>query len=512
MVVSLRSAVCALAILLGLLVQSTPAADVEFAHSFWAYADSVLSDNAFQGASWSIQISQASTGKIVYEKDPDRLVAPASVAKVLIAAAALTTLGPDYRFATACLTAGELSGAGSLNGDLILQAGGDPTAEAKHTSLLRAWADSLKARGLRRVEGNIVLSTWPFRLEGAAPAWGMDDLNAGFAPAVDGFGFNSNVCNVEVLPGCADGDDAQYVLDPPFAPIHIRSRVTTVPKGQAADLSMQVAPEDTSIIIEGRIPLGDTGKFFWVPVQDPALYLGRAFRDALETTGVTVDGDVVVDRESQASDPSRTLYVHYSPPLSRIVAVMNKESDNYLAEYVLRATSFRSRGLVDRRAGVHAVTEYLTRQGIDKRAFYLEDGCGLSRMDLLSARAMSQLLVHLHDAPAGAAFRATLSVAGEDGTLEGRLTEPEYRGRLIGKTGSLTRVCTLAGYLTDTEGEVYTLAILLQQLPYHLAASTRGAGPPAEAAHRRWAANQLSGVIVCLRLSNVSPIFPRGET
>ena len=127
---------------------------------------------------------------------------------------------------------------------------------------------------------------------------------------------------------------------------------------------MQVAPEDTAIIIEGQIPLGDTGKYFWVPVQDPALYFGRAFRAALLAGGVTVDGDVVVDRTAQSAEPSRTLYVHYSPPLSEIVAVMNKESDNYLAEYVLRATSYHSpRGTVDRRAGVQAVTNFLVAAG-----------------------------------------------------------------------------------------------------------------------------------------------------
>jgi serine-type D-Ala-D-Ala carboxypeptidase/endopeptidase (penicillin-binding protein 4) len=476
-VVSLKGAVCALAILLGLLVHTAPAADVEFEHSFWAYADSVLSDNTFSGASWSVQISSVSTGKIVYEKDADRLVAPASVAKVLTSATAISNLGPDYQFATTCLTAGELSSTGSLSGDLILQASGDPTAEAKHASILRSWADSLKAHGLRQVDGNLVMSTWPFTLEGAAPAWGMEDLNAGFAPAVDGFGYNSNVCNLEVLPGNAVGDDVQYVLDPPFAPVHVKSRVVTVAKGNRADLAMQVAPEDTSIIIEGRIPLGDTGKYFWVPVQDPALYFGRAFRAALHAAGITVDGEVVVDRDSQSSDLSRTLFVHYSPPLSQIVAVMNKESDNYLAEYVLRAASYQSRGTVDRRAGVHAVSQFLERQGIDKRAFYLEDGCGLSRMDLVSARALSQLLIRMHDAPAGDAFKTTLSVAGEDGTLGGRLTEPAYRGRLIGKTGSLTRVSTLAGYLTDTNGEVYALAILCNNfrttLPYVRAAQDR---------------------------------------
>ena len=237
MVVSLRSALCALTLLLGLLVQATPAADVEFEHSFWAYADSILSDNAFQGASWSVQISSVTSGSVIYEKDPDRLVTPASVAKVLTSSAAMATLGPDYRFATTCLTSGDAVERGAAERRLDPAGGGRPDAgsEARVDPTL-VGGQPEGAGAAAHVGGNLVLSAWPFRSKAPRRRGAWTTSTPGSRPRWTVSVTIPTSATSKVLPGSYDGDNAQYVLDPPFAPVHIRSRVVTAPKGQPAEL------------------------------------------------------------------------------------------------------------------------------------------------------------------------------------------------------------------------------------------------------------------------------------
>jgi D-alanyl-D-alanine carboxypeptidase/D-alanyl-D-alanine-endopeptidase (penicillin-binding protein 4) len=436
------------------------------AGDFSDYADTILGQDALYGASCSIEIYSLTGDSVVYTHDADRLLTPASVNKLLTSSAALDKLGPDYRFSTTCYMSGSLGMDGTLAGNLILQAGGDPVSEIKTVDKdiaphLRAWADSLSAHGLRHVAGNLVLRTWPCQLESASPRWELGDVQAGFAPPLDGFGFYSNVCHLAVQPGATVGGEASFVIDPPFAPLHVKSSVVTSPARTVSTLMMQVEPEDTSVIISGQIPLRHNPEFFWAPVQDPALYFGRAFRIAMERSGISVDGDVVVDRSGYgAGDFGTVLYVHQSAPLSSVISVMNKESDNYLAEYVLQVLALGSGGVGDRRAGTHAVLNFLQRCGVDKADVVVEDGCGLARQDLISARSLVQLLRAMHNHPYGEAFENTLSVSGKDGTLSGRMGGVKYAGRMKGKTGSMTRVSALAGYLQGNNGELYAIAFM----------------------------------------------------
>jgi PBP4 family serine-type D-alanyl-D-alanine carboxypeptidase len=431
---------------------------------FANYADSVLGQSDLYGASCSVEIYSLSGDSVVYAKDPDRLLTPASVTKLLTSSAAMDRLGPDYRFTTTCYASGPLIG-GTLIGNLILQGGGDPISEIKAADgmgapILRAWADSLISHGLRRVNGNLVLRTWPCRLESASPRWEVGDVQGGFAPPLDGFGFYSNVCHVAVQPGASVGSGASFVIDPPYAPVHIKSTVATTAPGTVSSLSMQVLPEDTSVIITGEMPLRHTPEFFWAPVQDPAMYFGRAFKLALEKRGIQVDGDVVVDRDAHGGgEPGAVLFVHQSVPLTAVMSIMNKESDNYLAEYVLQALGLEAGGVGDRKAGTEAALNFLRRCGIDRADVVMEDGCGLARQNLISARSLVQLLRAMHTHAYGDAFKSTLSVSGEDGTLSGRLGRDNV-GRLRGKTGSMTRVSALAGYFAGNNGEIYAIAFM----------------------------------------------------
>lgn len=437
---------------------------------FTSYVDGLLDHPSLRGASWSVLIYSFDDDSIVYQRDPDRRLVPASVAKVVTSAAAIDALGPEYRFTTTIAAAHAIDGNGRLKGDLLVQAGGDPTIDAKYVESLRSpmlltWADSLRARGLQRIDGDIIMRTWPYRREVSSPEWEVGDVNDRFGPTVDGFGFHSNVCQIAVLPGTSVGAQALLSVDPPYAPVDLHSSVITSSADTEPAIGFRVMPEDSVVYLSGEIPVNDDGEYLWISIQNPALYFGRALREALLARGIEVNGGVVVDRYSQPDPIDVTLFVHQSEPLSEVLKVMNKESDNYVAEYALRAIGANVLHVGDLRSSLLVARRFLNELEIDERGIEMRDGCGLARQNLVTARALVTLLKAMYVHPSSPAYIATMAISGVDGTIAFRMNSPGLTGNVHAKTGTINHVANLAGYAFGAGGRPYMFAILCNNFP-----------------------------------------------
>jgi PBP4 family serine-type D-alanyl-D-alanine carboxypeptidase len=430
-----------------------------------SYVDSLLALHSLEGSSWSIMVRDPESETAIVEHTPVRLLSPASVTKMITAAAAIDRLGPDYRFHTRFYTTKHLDEHGVLNGDLLVFAGGDPSMETKPVDSLRApWmtvvVDSLYAHGLRTINGDIRLSPRGYRLEYASSYWELGDLREGFAPSVDGFGFNNNVCRLAIMPGAESGTAATLSLDPPWAPVNLISSVKTGDPGDDNWADYQITPGGEDLRISGNIASDDDGEYVWLPVQDPSQYWGEALKAELERSGITVSGDVYVERPGyQEKLYGAPFYVHESAPLIATLALMCKESDNYSAEYVLRALGMDRIGSGSSEAGLRAITVFLKSNGVDSRQIRLVDGCGLARRNLVSAQALTDLLSVMQHHKDSDAYKFALSHSGIDGTLDYRMNG-KLAGRVRAKTGTMTYISTLAGYLTLASGKELVFAIL----------------------------------------------------
>lgn len=458
---------CALCLASGLSRAADPA---DALPDFTSFVDGLLDHPSLRGASWSVLIYSFDDDSIVYQRDPDRRVVPASVAKIVTSAAVIDALGPDYRFTTTIAATHAMDSNGRLKGDLLVQAGGDPTIDAKYVDSLRSpmlltWADSLRARGLQRIDGNIVMRTWPYRCEVSSPDWEVGDVNDRFGPTVDGFGFHSNVCQVAVMPGASVGEQAILSVEPPSAPVVLHSSILTSSADTAPSVSFRVMPEDSVVYFTGEIPVNDDGEYVWISVQNPALYFGRALREAFLARGIEVNGDVVVDRYTQPDTNSVLLLAHHSEPLSEVLKVMNKESDNYAAEYALRAIGANVLHMGDLRSSLLVARRFLNELEIDERGIELRDGCGLARQNLVTARALVTLLKAMYVHPSSQAYIATLAISGVDGTIAFRMNSPELAGNVHAKTGTINHVANLAGYAFGAGGRPYIFAILCNNFP-----------------------------------------------
>ncbi|MCL4305913.1 D-alanyl-D-alanine carboxypeptidase/D-alanyl-D-alanine-endopeptidase [bacterium] len=426
--------------------------------------DSLLALEPLRGSSWSILFVDMDSKRELVSTDADRLLIPASVTKLWTTAAGLEAFGADHRFKTKVLAQGQIDPQGGLNGNLLVDCAGDASFQVKARkdlgqAALNKLASELQSKGLKRVNGDLIIYTANYQHTCGNAVWEMGDLREGFAPAIDAVGFNSNVCHVKIEPGKAVGDTAMVTLEPPFAQIEIINDVSTATAGEESWIEYNITPCRDELEISGVMARGDKPQYLWFPIQNPAHYFGLALRDALARKGIEVSGQILVRREPVPSNGIQ-LIEWLSPPLSEIVAMINKDSDNYLAEYLLSAIGSVKRGQGSPEAGLRYVMDVARNGNIHRDQLSLQDGSGLSRQNLMSAQAVVALLIRMAASSQGTVFEASLAQSGVDGTLSGRLSEPVLFGRVRAKTGTMTNVSALAGYIGLDNGKELAFAMI----------------------------------------------------
>src|SRR5690606_4803617 len=258
----------------------------------------------------------------IYRRNAEQVFLPASNQKLLTGAAALETLGPAFQFRTDVHASGQIRD-GILYGDLIVRGGGDPTFSARFgddsRSVFRAWADSLRARGISRVQGGIVGVDSAFTGPSIGAGWAWDDLDAGFAAEYGSLQFNEGVATLRIVPRSTIGFPPVVVIDPPTQYVRVYPLAATAPAGPPIELSLRRAPGGPGVTLEGSVP-ADTMLTTSLAVHDPTMYFLAVMREALREAGIDVQGQAMpADEwpEDRAGVVEGLLFTHRSPPLSR---------------------------------------------------------------------------------------------------------------------------------------------------------------------------------------------------
>ncbi|HEY6548500.1 MAG TPA: D-alanyl-D-alanine carboxypeptidase/D-alanyl-D-alanine-endopeptidase, partial [Vicinamibacteria bacterium] len=397
-----------------------------------------------------------------YSLQAEKNFRPASTLKLVTTAAALDALGPEARLRTSVEAVGRLDAFGRILGDLYLVGRGDPSlsgrfSEGRTLAALEAMAAGLMAAGVRRAEGRLVGHEGAFSGDRRGTDWGWEDLVWSYGAEVSALSFGDNAARLRLLPGERAFDPAVLEVEPWSSHFVVTSTAATGAAGSKTELTL-TQPAPNQFRLTGSIALLDKPWEGTVAVQDPALYAARMFLSVLEAKGVRVMGGAVTSSDALPSG-LRVLSAHESPPLAELLKVVNKESQNLHAEILLRVLGLKASGQGSVEAGQAAVLDFLTRAGVEADSWGLQDGSGLSRSDLLTARGLVALLVAMDRHTAAQAFRESLAEPGQKGTLENRL-KADY-GRVHAKTGTLRQANALAGYVTAGDGERLAFAILL---------------------------------------------------
>jgi D-alanyl-D-alanine carboxypeptidase/D-alanyl-D-alanine-endopeptidase (penicillin-binding protein 4) len=439
-------------------------------------ADSLVNTRQFSNAHWGILIVHPAGGDTLYSHEAGKLFVPASNQKILTTAVAFAQLGPDFRFRTIVGTTGAVRD-GTLGGDLIVIGRGDPSVStAMRTDALaplRDLADSLAARGIRRIAGRLVEAGDAFPGPNIATGWEWDDLDAAYGAGVDELMLNEGFARIVTRGGPLAGAPAVVTTSPAasYPPVRneavtVDARSATIGQSQTADSTrratrLRVVRDTTTggVLVTGTIAAGDSS-VATISLQDPAYAYLAALREAMAARGITVDSGIGRRLSDSAMIGLDTLLVVESPPLREILPILSKPSQNQIAEILFKTLGLERTGIGSPDSGRRVVERQVIAWGAAPDGFAVQDGSGLSRHNMVSPETIVRVLDAMRRDSLFAVYEASFPVAGIDGTLERRMRGTPAEGNVHAKTGTLARARSLSGYVTTRDGELLIFSML----------------------------------------------------
>jgi D-alanyl-D-alanine carboxypeptidase/D-alanyl-D-alanine-endopeptidase (penicillin-binding protein 4) len=429
--------------------------------------DAIVGDRLLSRADVGIDIVRlGDRGAVpIYQMNATEPMVPASNLKVVTTSAALEKLGADFKFQTLLA---------QHDGNLVLIGDGDPTlgdAELLKRShwdvdtVFKAWAGALVQRHITSVK-NLLVDDSVFDTQFLHPNWPADQVDKHYDAEIAGLNLDVNCIDFYVRP-ISDGDRVEFTTDPATGYVNV-TNLCMGGNENAVWLSRQ--PGTNDLVLRGtareanQMPIS-------VTVHDPPMYAGTVLAETLRAAGISITGSVQRDRSQRAEfeqhqdDGSWVLLAEHQTQLASVISRANKDSMNLYAECLCKRLGFAASGVGSWEAGTAVVGKFLESLGVSQREYHLDDGCGLSKQNAVSAHVMMSVLVHDFYGPNAKTWMGSLAVAGEDGTLADRFRGTDLRGRVIAKSGFVNGVSCLSGYLQAKDGHWYCFSIMFNGIP-----------------------------------------------
>lgn len=435
--------------------------------------DRFVQDASMKGATVGFSLIDLDTGNEVAGFQSDQVVIPASILKLWTTGAALHYLGPDFRFKTEILHNGQIEN-GILKGDIILKGYGDPSLGSKYNQqedlgkLLQIIISQIKQAGIQVVQGNIIGDGSFLKTPPESPQWTWMDLGNYYAAGAWGLNFADNEYDLtfkqqillESIPPITK-------IDPSFPGMTIINEVTSASASSGDNAYIYGAPYQLQRTVRGTIPVGKGMFSIKGSMPDPPKFAAHQIKKALEGAGISISGEALSHREvsPQASHPTelKLIYEHKSPPLSQLITVINKRSNNTYAEALFRYIGQLKEPGGDLYQSAVEIESWIELLGTNSSNQYVVDGSGLSRHNGVTSLGMARSLYGMSKEGYFDAFYASLPIPGEVGTLRNTFTSMPALSSLKAKSGTLSRVKSFAGYLNHSNGKRYAFVIICNQ-------------------------------------------------
>lgn len=419
-----------------------------------AQVDAIANRPEFSRSRWGILIQPLSSTATLYSRDAQKYFIPASNVKLLTTAAALQKLGADFRIKTSVYS-GE-------NGSLYVAGRGDPSiTEAQLQSL----AQQLKRRGVDRVNELIGDDSY-FQGSAVNPHWEWEDAQAGYGAPINSLIFNQNAIELLLSPQELGQPLKVTFAEPKLAnQWQIQNNSVTVAQNESEFIEVGREFDRPAIRVSGQLKVGAESESAYVAVVNPTNNFLQHFQQVLAAEGIPVKQALVA---SVSGNFNQELATVESPPLAELVIETNLESNNLYAEVLLRLLGKVTDNVPQQQEdtdeiGLKELKTALTKLGVNPNSYILTDGSGLSRHNLISPEALVQTLRFMANSPAASIYRQSLPIAGESGTLKNRLNSTPNRVILQAKTGTLSGVSALSGYIEVPDYEPLVFSIIVNQ-------------------------------------------------
>jgi len=412
----------------------------------------------------SIQVIELDTGRVVAQRNPDLAVAPASNMKLFTTGAALDLLTPKFEFMTTIAVRGNIDATGTLTGDVKITGRGDPTIggrfhDGKATAVLQGFASDLQRAGVKTVTGSLILEYGYFDTEFVHPTWPPDQLTNWYEAPIAALSMQEGTVMVRVLPGLPGGQ-AVVRMEPPNGYMMLLNSAVTA-RGRGIFIGRK--PGTNQIVVRGGVPARSGATEVYVTVPNPLHYFANVAHNTFSTSGINFRGGVrLAEEDTQAG--WRTISTHKTP-LTVVTYVINKVSQNHYAEQLVKTLGAEVKKEGSWSNGAIVVQDWMyNKVGVPTAEFRMTDGSGMSRFNQASASAFTELLRYMWRTPYRREFVSSMPYTGEpESRLRRRLNQPPYARQVYAKTGYISGVIGLSGYVHAQSGKIYAFSFLFNR-------------------------------------------------
>lgn len=426
---------------------------------------SLINGKVAQSSQASIQVVDVESGDVVAERNPRQPLAPASNMKLFTTAAGIDLLKPDYEVRTTVYVRGSVDPSGTLDGDVKIVGHGDPTISGRFhdnhaTAVLEEWAADLKRAGIKTIHGNLIFEYGYMDIEYIHPTWPLNQLVNWYEAPIAAFSMQEGCVQVRVMPSHA-GKQCVVQFDPPTSYLGLENSCVT---GRGLPFVTRMRGSNT-IIVRGGVPARSGASEIYVTVENPIHYFATVTHETFERNGVHTQGEIIITPVDPRPD-WRAVSQH-ATPLSVIVYVINKKSQNTYAEQLVKILGAERQHSGSWAGGTKAVSDWLTEKlGVPDGEFHQADGSGMSRDNRASANAFVHLLRYMWKSPWREDFVSSLPYSGDpDAKFGHRLHTAPYARQVYAKTGYIVGVVGLSGYVHGASGKIYAFSFLFND--YH---------------------------------------------
>ena len=428
--------------------------------------EETFQDPNFSSAFWGVSIHSLQNGETLFNLNPDKLFTVGSVVKLYTTSTALLLLGPEYSYTTEFYTDGKIED-GILKGDLIIRGYGDPSIYYKkgnEQDRLNYWITKLKELEIEAIKGDIIGDDKLFEENTFYPGWLTDYQDNWFAPPTGSFSLNENSIEIVITP-TKPKHLAEYYSNPASTTHEIINKIITVGKDEKTSLELLHKQGSEVVKLTGHISTEDEQQSLNISAKNSTQYFVTTFYNAMTENGIQVTGyPLEVDSEQNALIDDKRLMLLFkdsSEKLSTIVDRINKQSNNFFSEQLLKTIGYELYGYGSRENGIKGISNILEKMGINPESIALYDGSGLSYFNLVTPKQITKLLTYMYKSDAFESFYNSLALAGFSGTLADRMNKTNAENNFRGKTGSLENVKAIAGYIKTADGEPLVVSLIV---------------------------------------------------
>ncbi|MDR3706315.1 MAG: D-alanyl-D-alanine carboxypeptidase/D-alanyl-D-alanine-endopeptidase [Paludibacteraceae bacterium] len=411
-------------------------------------------------ANLSVMIKDVETGETILQHRADKNTVPASTTKLVTTATALEILGPDFTFTTKLQYDGTIEN-GVLNGNIYILGGGDPTLGSKYMGdslFLDKWTAAVKQLGIKKITGTVIGDGTLYDTQGIPPRWTWEDMGNYYAAGAYGISIYDDTYKVYFNSGEA-GTTPEIIRVEPLMP-DLRFKLFLKSANINDDSAyFYGAPYSNDRSIYGEIPANRKEFVSKGDIPYPALYAAQVFRQNLVANGVEVTQPATADVIT--GNTRTTFFTQTSPTLKEIIGNINYKSNNHYAEHLFNYLALQKAKQANITDAVSVIKNFWKSKGLDISGFIINDGCGLSPSNAISAKFFVDLLTfEANKSSYKNVFISTLPVAGESGTVRKLLKGTRLEGKVHAKSGSIFDVQCFAGYI-DWKNKQYAFAVLV---------------------------------------------------